>query len=104
MGFNNPGRVTAVPPKAPIKGKRVYGAALAENIGSSASMLTIQEGLLAEAVDAVTLAGDMVSFSRTTDGGAWCIYVKCGADAYRLYPHNAAELTEVLRDLARVAG
>jgi hypothetical protein len=56
--------------------------------------------LLAVALDTVIDAGDLVSLSRTSDGGAICLYVKSGGETFKAYASTADELTEALKVLA----
>lgn len=60
--------------------------------------------LLIDAIDAVTRMGDLISFGRTSDGGAWVISVFSNGQRYPQYAHDAAEIQSVLTELVESCG
>lgn len=58
--------------------------------------------LLAGCVAAVSSQGALVSFSKTSDGGALCVYVKDGTQAERLYAASAEEADAHLEELTKL--
>lgn len=47
-------------------------------------------------LDVLTTSGALVSLSRTTDGGAICLYVRDGMDAVKRYMAHPVEFDEVV--------
>ena len=48
------------------------------------------------AINAVIEAGDMVSFTQTTDGGAICVCVLHNREPHKAYAKDMEELTDIL--------
>lgn len=55
--------------------------------------------LLADAIQSVAAAGDLLSFGSTRDGGAWLVAVYSNGVRYPQYAHSAEELEAVLREI-----
>lgn len=55
--------------------------------------------LLVGVLDRVIETGALISFSRTSDGGAISVYIKDGADEDKVYVTNEEELTQLLHEL-----
>lgn len=64
------------------------------------SFAECQRDLLAGALDLCIDAGDLVSFSRTSDGGAICIYVKSGNQVFKTYAVTQKDVDEAVEVLA----
>lgn len=56
--------------------------------------------MLSAAIDTVIQDGDLLSISRTSDGGAVCIYIKSGAETFKAYSVVQEDLDRVLQQLA----
>jgi hypothetical protein len=54
---------------------------------------------LTNLIDIVTGEGDLISFSRTSDGGAVCIHVLSGKESEKWYATDEAELGANLGDI-----
>lgn len=56
--------------------------------------------MLSAAIDTVIQDGDLLSISRTSDGGAVCIYIKSGTETFKAYSVVQEDLDRVLQQLA----
>lgn len=56
---------------------------------------------LLEVVGAISEAGGLVSFSKTSDGGAVCLYVKWRAESEKFYAASVLELSDLLEEVQR---
>jgi hypothetical protein len=79
-----------------------YARLSAPSQDGRASFAGCPRDLLATALDTVIDAGDLLSLSRTSDGGAICLYVKSGGETYKAYASTEAELIDNLRVLAGI--
>lgn len=77
-----------------------YGQVSRSNQGGRASFKACPSPRLAAALDGCTSAGDLVGFSRTSDGGAICIYVKADGLDFKSYAVTQEELDDALQILA----
>ena len=57
--------------------------------------------LLQDAIEAVTAEGNLISFTRTSDGNAICITITVSGERYRQYAANDTELNTLLESLAK---
>ncbi len=55
--------------------------------------------LLQDAIESVTEAGDMISFTRTSDGGALCICITTAGERLKQYASTDAELNDLIQSL-----
>lgn len=101
MALTNPGRNGRSVPKTKASPYGMPATSATENPAVASSMSTIPEGLLEEVVDQVAMRGDLISFSRTSDGGAWCIYVRSSGEVFKWYPHTTTELRDLLQNVAQ---
>jgi len=60
--------------------------------------------LLADCIHSVARAGDLLSFGKTSDGGAWVLSVYSNGKRYPEYASSSEELEEVLRRITEAAG
>lgn len=58
----------------------------------------IESALLQQMIALVVETGALISFSKTTDGGALVLYVKDGFEEAKEYPASPDELEDVVRD------
>ncbi len=59
----------------------------------------LDPNLLQDAIESVTADGDMISFTRTSDGGALCITITTGGERYKQYASTDAELNDLINSL-----
>ena len=55
--------------------------------------------LLQDAIESVTANGDLISFTRTSDGNALCICITTNGERFRQYAASDTELTTLLESL-----
>lgn len=77
-----------------------YAGLTRSSANGRASWLEAPADLLVAALENVTVAGDLLSLSRTRDGGALCIFIKSGAEEFKTYAATQEELNEALAVLA----
>lgn len=77
-----------------------YTSLKRSNQPSQASFQECHPDQLAGALDFVTSVGDLISFCRTSDGGALCIRIGSGNEVLKLYAVTQVELDDYLTELA----
>lgn len=77
-----------------------YASLSRSSNGDRATFSETLPGMLAAAVDTVIQDGDLLSLSRTSDGGAICVYVKSGADTFKAYAVTQDDLDQLVQKLA----
>lgn len=77
-----------------------YASLTRQNPDGRGCFAACQRDLLADALDLCIDAGDLVSFSRTSDGGAICIYVKSGNQVFKTYAITQQDVDETVEVLA----
>jgi len=60
---------------------------------------SVDPTLLQDAIESVTAAGDLISFTRTSDGGALCISITTAGERLKQYATTDDELNELLQSL-----
>ncbi len=55
--------------------------------------------LLQDAIESVTAAGDLISFTRTSDGGALCITITTNGERLKQYAATDKEMVDLLESL-----
>lgn len=68
--------------------------------GGRASFAECHPEELGSAIDQVIEVGDLLSFSRTSDGGAVCLFIKSRTETLKVYCASQEELAEAIHDLA----
>lgn len=59
----------------------------------------VSADLIAQVLDVCSSSGALISFSRTSDGGALHVYVKEDRDSENWYAADAEKLREILEEL-----
>lgn len=104
MALTNPGRENkASKQQATGEGNARYERN-SKHSRERCSISEVGRELLADAIHAVTRAGDLLSFGRTADGGAWVISVYSNGKRYPDYASTAEELERLLIGLVEAAG
>jgi hypothetical protein len=81
--------------------KQKYGGITRSNGQERGSFLESHHPDLVRALDAIIDDGDMVGISRTSDGGAICIYIKSGKDVFKSFCASQEELDETIKKLTQ---
>jgi hypothetical protein len=80
-----------------------YGAVFSKPLGHGVSYSDVDPEVLFRCVNAVTLAGDAITFGRTSDGGAYYVGLLSGGVLHRSYLDSAGQLLARLRDISEAA-
>jgi hypothetical protein len=88
-------------PKSGSQGR--YGAVFSGVSSGSVSYSEVEPTLLSRCVQAVTNAGDAITFGRTSDGGAYYVGVLADGKVDKRYLDSGESLEDLLRSLAVAA-
>lgn len=80
----------------PAGTQKKYGSLTRSINGDKAQFAECLAGQLGAAIDLVINDGDLLSLSRTSDGGAICIFIKSGDEVVHKYCVVQAELDEAI--------
>lgn len=84
-------------PSSPEEASRSrYASLLPQSPGGRASLQECHPDRLGSAIDSVIDNGDLLSFSRTSDGGAICVYIRSSQGESKVYCADQATLDNVV--------